>query len=319
LGSRHLQAIATLQGVSEITVIDPRPAALELGRQRLGEIPDINKSINFRWLTEMENKPAEADFCIIATQAKGRSQLVRDIHNKLGCRRFLIEKIVTQSVAEYEGLLEFCHKRSLSVWVNCKTRTYLLHRYIKSRMPEAESLVFSASGGNYGLGNNGVHAADLFVFYSGAGHIESRGSRIDQMLHPSKRGNDIFDLSGTLHGISENNSEFILNFAPFNQSPDTITILSKNCRFLVDHFQKTALESYAENNWQWQKINDAHVMEDWAVSHMTKAFAGDIISSGNCLLPTLKDCFPAHRFILNELLPHFNRLLGVNNDYCPVT
>ena len=39
IGSRHLQAVASLPQVSEIEVVDPRPEALELGRERPQTIP----------------------------------------------------------------------------------------------------------------------------------------------------------------------------------------------------------------------------------------------------------------------------------------
>ncbi len=55
------------------------------------------------------------------------------------------------------------------------------------------------------------------------------------------------------------------------------------------------------------------------VSQMTKAFVTDILKNSRCQLPTLEECWPAHRFILGALQPHFSRLLGKDLDYCPVT
>ena len=56
LGSRHLQAVATLTGVDSIDVFDPRPEAL----------------------------------CVVATLALGRTALVREIADRLGYRAFLL-------------------------------------------------------------------------------------------------------------------------------------------------------------------------------------------------------------------------------------
>jgi hypothetical protein len=180
----------------------------------------------------------------------------------------------------------------------------------------AEPIVVTAVGGNHGLGNNGVHEADIFVYHDGCREIKLVGERLDKRLHPSKRGGHIQDLSGALFGVSEKGSEFVLSFAATHAGPDLITITSSRARFLVDHFNKLAMESYPLDNWAWHPVK---VDENWAVSHMTMGFASDILIQGQCLLPTLEECLPAHKFILEALKPAFNRLRGVNDDICPIT
>ena len=54
------------------------------------------------------------------------------------------------------------------------------------------------------------------------------------------------------------------------------------------------------------------------VSKMTRQFASDIITRQACDLPTLHQCFAAHEFVLNALLPKFQEKLGANVS-CPVT
>jgi len=316
LGSRHLQAVAAMKDIAEVFVVDPNGPSLDLGRLRLKEIPDLNRDIKVKWLNSMDEGCAGGDLCIIATQAKGRVELIKKASMEFGYDRFLIEKIVAQSAGQYLELMQYCDNNRLSVWVNCKSRAYSVHKYIKAKLDPAEPIVFSDFGGNHGLANNGVHSADLFVFYDGAERIESLNSRIDPLLHQSKRGKDIYDLSGILCGYSRKGSSFTLAFSGRHNSPDHISILASRGRFIVDHIQKFAYESYPENDWKWHPIP---IDENWMVSHMTKAFASDILSKGSCELPTIKECFPAHEFILEQLSPHFNRLLKVSNDFCPVT
>jgi predicted dehydrogenase len=316
LGSRHLQAIASLQEVREVHVVDVNPQALELGRTRLKEISDLNPEITFRWSTEFTPDSRQGDLCIIPTQARGRSALMKKIVTECRYNHFLVEKIVTQSMEEYQDLLNFVQENQLSVWVNCKSRAYGIHKYIKSRLNPDDRITFQAAGGNHGLANNGIHEVDLFVFHDGAKKIERLGSRIHPSLLPSKRGSDLFDLSGTLWGCSDKGSMLTITFAPEHVSPDHISIVSAHSRFIVDHFQQFAYESYADENWQWRRIP---VNENWTVSHMTKTFVRDILSKGCCDLPSLADCFAAHEFILQELQPQFNRLLNQNNSFCPVT
>ncbi len=316
LGSRHLQAVGALDLVGEIHVVDSRADSLEFGKTRLKEITDQNPVIKFFWHTQALPCCAGGDLCIVATQANGRDVVVRDVASQLGYTKFLIEKIVVQSVSEYRDLMKFCDHEGIAVWVNCKTRAYGIHQYIKTKLDPQEPIFFSDVGGNHGLANNGVHSADLFAFYDAASNIMPVGRRIDPKLLPSKRGSTIFDLGGTLYGMTAKGSDFVLSFSSLHESPDQMTIMSPRGRFIVDHFQKFAYESYPDDGWQWHQIP---IREDWAVSQMTKMFAREIMTNGMCTLPTLAECFAAHEFILGQLLPEFRRLGATEGDTCPVT
>lgn len=316
LGSRHLQAIVGLPRVREVEIVDPSPEALDVGRQRVAEVAERNSSTTYRWLSSVEDATREGDLCIVATQADVRCQLVKEVGEVLGYSSFLLEKLVAQSVREYESLMEFSRRKGLSVWVNCKTRLHPSHQHVKASLDPTEAIIFSVVGGNQGLVNNGLHVADLFAFYDGAGRIQSGGARIDPLLHPSKRGNGMFDLSGTLHGYSEKGSHFTLSFAADHNGPMHYTIVSRRYRAIVDDMKQWFWESTSDSGWSWRAVPfEANML----VSHMSRAIAVDILDSGRCELPTLEQCFSAHEFILSELLPHFNRLLGQDAERCPAT
>lgn len=315
LGSRHLQAVARVAAVREIDIVDSRPEALEIGKQRLAEVRHAGTP-NCRWLASLSEAASVGDLCIVATQAAGRAALITRIASETSYRSFLVEKVVTQSTEEYESLLAFARESSLSIWINCKTRAYPFHKRVKSLLVPGEPIAFSAVGGNHGLANNGIHAADLFNFYDGSDHIESAGSTIDPVVLPSKRGADVFDLSGTLNGITAKGGRFALTFQHQHTAPDHISILSPSYRCIVDHISRWAWEGDAANGWSWRPVP---FEGDLTVSNMTRQFADDLLATGRCELPTLEECYPAHRFVLNELQPHFRRLLGGRFAGCPVT
>ena len=314
LGSRHLQALAGLDNIKDVHIVDINPDSLDLGRLRLKETPDLNPNIKFQWFSQInqESRAQENDLCIVATQAKGRCELIKRIADQLGYRNFIVEKIVSQSIGEYLDLMDFSGKKDLRIWVNCKTRAYAIHKYIKSLLNPSEAILLTDAGGNHGLANNGIHSADLFVFFDGAQEIKEGGIRIDPLLHPSKRGEDLYDLSGTLCGYSQKGSRYILSFDKNHNQPNQISIVTSQWRFIIDHFKKIAFESNARFDWQWKEIR---LEENYLVSRMTRTFASDILSKGRCDLPTLRECFPAHEFILKTLLVYFNRLRKSNENY----
>ena len=314
LGSRHLQAIVSLPQVAHIEVVDPRGEALALGQQRVSETGDRRPGVTLRWLSRLEEASEAGQLCIVATQAQGRCQLVQDIARRLGYQRFLLEKLVGQSVEEFDALVEFADAARLAVWVNLKSRAYRIHQHIKGQLDPGEPVFLSVVGGNHGLANNGVHAADLFAFYDGDSQIASAGSHIDPILHRTKRG--VFDLSGTLHAATEKGSRFTLSYTQAPADWELITIATRRSRWIVDHFQRWVMEGHAASGWAWRPVP---CDENLLVSHMTKRFAADILAAGRCDLPTLKDAGVAHRYILGELRPHFSRLLEQEVELCPVT
>lgn len=318
LGSRHLQAIAALEDVSDIYVVDPSENALELGRKRLKESQTSHANLRIHWKTQLDADMFGCDLCIVATLAKGRCELILNLADSFGCRSFLVEKIVTQSAEDYERLLSEVEKRQLFVWVNCKTRAYQIHRYIKSKLKSGEPFILSHTSSNIGLATNGIHPVDLFVFFDEPGKLIHIASRIDPILHPSKRGKDFYDLSGSLYGSSDKGSSFSVSYLNERQGidPDLYTIFSPSVRFMVDKSQEFAFESNEESNWKWRQIP---MSENVYVSHLSKTFVQDILASQSCALPTLRQCSLAHLFLLNTLLPEFSRLKGKKLTHCPVT
>ncbi len=316
LGSRHLQAVATLPEVGEIEVVDPRPEGLQLGRERVAEVEERQPGTVYRWLSSLEEASPGGDLCIVATQADVRCQVVYRVVDTLQYSSFLLEKLVAQSVRDYESLLGFSKRKALAVWVNCKTRVHPSHMQVKAHLDPADPIVFTVVAGNHGLANNGIHAADLFAFYDGATRIESAGASIDPILHCSKRGKGVFDLSGSLQGLSMKGSRLTVCFAADHEAPMQYMVWSRRYRAVVDDMMKWFYESTAESGWSWRHVPyEANLM----VSNMTRAFAADILKSDHCSLPTLQECFPAHRFILTELRPHFSKLLKTEVERLPVT
>lgn len=316
LGSRHLQAVSALGEVAEIEVVDPAPDRLETGRTRVAQVEDRNPKIRYQWLPTLDDASREGDLCVVATQADVRCSIVRDVADRSSYRQFLLEKIVAQSIEDYDDLLALARTRGLAVWVNCKKRGHEAHRRVKARLNPDLPLILSVIGGNHGLATQGVHAADLFAFYDGTNRIDGGEVHVDSVLHPTKRGPDVLELSGTLNGRSEKGSRFFLSLDGSHRAPPVFSVVSDVYRAVVDDMTRSFYESAAESGWQWSQVP---YNPDLKVSTMTRSFARDILGTGECELPTLEECRPAHDFILTVLQPHFSRLIGRALDRSPVT
>ncbi len=316
LGSRHLQAVASLPLVKEIEVVDPRPDALRLGWERLADLPGPRPAIEVRWVSSVEEASKEGGLCIIATQAQGRCQLLRHIAETLGYTSFLLEKIVAPSVPEMVDSVEFTSSRGLSAWVNLQTRAAPFFQQAKGRLDPSEPIAFNVVGGMQFLATHGIHGADLFAFFDDCRSIEGSGSQVDPVLHPSKRGSHLYDLRGTLHGFTPKGSSLTISHIDSGSAWGHVSIASSRYRCFVDYLQHWAMEGGPESGWAWRQVPFEGNM---LVSQTTKEFTTDILTSGRCALPTLEESLVSHRFILEELRPHFCRLLGRSLDQLPVT
>ena len=316
IGSRHLQAVATLPEVRAIDVVDPRPAAHAMAQQRLAEVSGRRHDFPIRWLTTLDDAQPEGSLCIVATQAEGRSPLMQEIVTRCGYTTFLVEKLVTQSIAEYEELLAFAAAHGVRGWVNCKTRAYPFHQRAKQCLDATEPIMFQAAGGNYGVATTGIHLVDLFLFYDESSDLQLDGAFLDPVLHPSKRGATLFDLSGTIVGHTPKGSRFIVSFAKEHKASLPITLVSPRYRCIVDDVQRWAVESDERSGWVWRR---APFEGNLLISAMTAQFVRDILTTGTCHLPTLHESFAAHRVIFAALQSQFTRLLEREATLCPVT
>ena len=316
LGSRHLQALASVASVREIEVVEPRPEGQALGQRRLKEAIDPAQSTKVRWLSSLEEASRGGDVCILATQADIRGLLLHEIAETKDYSSFLLEKMVTPSVPEYEELMQFSKNLGLSVWVNCKSRAQYSHKRAKKHLGLSGNIYLNAFGGNHGLVTNGVHIADLFCFYDGSDRIFLDESAVDPVLHSSKRGANLFDLSGCLTGHSESGSRLKMTLSSNHTGPMFFSVASQDYRASINDETKCLYESNSANGWEWNRIP---YDENIFVSYITRIFVSEILSTGKCELPTLEECYPAHKFVLGELLGHFNKLLGTDGDRCPVT
>ena len=314
IGSRHLQAICCLPEILEIEVVDPSPQSLAVGQTRLEEVASRNPALTVRWLTDISQCSKEGDLCLVTTRAQGRFDLVQRIVEKLGYSSFLLEKIATQSIQEFKDLINYSRHHALKGWVHCQTRTYEVHRYIKSLLDPMEPIIFTEVAGNHGLACNGIHAADLFLFYDGTNQITLETSRLDDEVHPSKRGSGLMDVSGFLFGRSPKGSQLILSYDRHHRLSDVNTITTPRGRFIIDLNYPMAWGCSAGRSWQ-----PIDVTENFLVSQTSKKLISLILRNEPCGLPTLEESLPAHEFILGALLPHFNRLCQREETSCPVT
>jgi hypothetical protein len=312
LGSRFLQAATFLDVFTEINIIEPNFEAIAIAKNRFLEIKSSNtKIVFFSNILDIKN---HGDFAIIATQANIRQKVYNDLI-KYGYKKILLEKIVTQSIIQYQEMLNLAELNNVNVWVNCKTRCYPIWKYIKSKININDKIHMFSIGGNHGLCTNGIHTIDLFFYLTNCTNYTFDNIDLDQYIFKTKR--DQYDTSGSFI-ISDTATKSKLSISYDNnhfQMPIEIIFLN-NYKWVVDIGNRQIFEF--DLNKQ-NKFIELPFVGNLAVSEMSKTFISDILFNNNCNLPTLNDCYLAHKSLFEITLPHFKQFKGIDNDLCPIT
>ena len=155
IGSRHLQSLIQLEDSTYITIVEPNENSKNNAKSILSDSSYSNE--NLKWISNISKLTESYDLTIIATQSTNRSQLISQLLIN-GNKKFLIEKMVCQSVSEYKKILDDFKKFQAKGWVNTNFRYFSFYqklaKYFATNIPQK----FVICGGEEkGLGSNAIH------------------------------------------------------------------------------------------------------------------------------------------------------------------
>ncbi len=315
LGSRHLQAIAKLDGPIKIQIVEPNEDNRRMSQSRLSEVLPKNHSIEVEWLKSLEKLDHDPDLTIVSTKARERTAILEELTDK-GHQRFLVEKMVCQSEEEYERLLVAFESRSVKGWVDCTRRYFPFYRRIVPLMENEKTLIFNAIGGNHGLGCNAIHFLDLFGWMSGLSReLRLNGKYLSPTLLSNPRGADLVEFAGTIIASTPEGSFASISFHPGNNAPVLINMTSENYRIFVNEAEEKALLARKENDWRWEEYEFQTIYS----SNLTNRIASAIFEEDACILPTIQESALLHNELFRIFNQHIKRVTGKNESFCPIT
>ena len=315
MGSRHLQAIVKLGGQLNIQVVEHNPANQELAKKRLQEVLPSGQPVEIKWYKDIAELNGLPDLTVVATKAAGRVEILKELA-KMGHSRFLIEKMVCQSVEEYDDLLETFENLKIKAWVNCTRPYFTVYEKAIEVMRNDGELVFNAMAGNLGLGCNAIHLLNLFLTITGDHqnvHIDGRS--LFPALLPNKRGKLFVEFAGSIIATTSNQSFATISFHHQNNSPLIINAMSKNWRLFVDEENGKASLAAKKNDWQWEELE----FKMRYSSELTTEVANSIMEEKNCKLPNIRDCYCIHKELFKIFNEHIKSIRDEDVVVCPIT
>jgi predicted dehydrogenase len=284
IGSRHLQALASIPDVAEVVAVDPDPQARDRALARWREIAGhAGKTITFH--SEFGALKAERyDLAVLATSAPGRLDLLRRVVD-LGVRRVLSEKLLFQSVAQLDRALTLCDARDVTVYPNYVYRFAAPWAEV-ARKAAGRPVAMSVEAGDIGLATNLPHWLDLFEFISGS-PLTELSIALARPAIASKRGGGLVEVAGSARGSTASGSTVSLMFdGPSSAPVATLSLAGKTLR--IDEGPRTVAGD----------LIDPPPGMDVPMVSLTTTRAVPQIIAGTTVLPTLAGTAVMNRLLL---------------------
>jgi hypothetical protein len=311
LGSRHLQGLATAAIPLSIHLLDPSPASLEVARARFAEVAGSAAPHRLHLATDVAQMPANIDLLISATTAGVRLPSLGALLGRCKVTNLILEKVLFQTLAEYDEAAALLREHGISAWVNCPRRMFPIYSTLKDFFGDEGPTYMNVSGANWGLGCNGVHFTDLFAFLTGDSDLTYDAALLDQVVHPSKRAG-FFEFSGTLAGRNTRR-QVALQASTEGNARHLIVLRSASKIAVVDETGGVARLLAEGGEWGEQRFNVLYQ------SQLTGPIAMDILAGKAPSLPDYETSARIHTAFIAPLLAHYNRITGANAAACPIT
>jgi hypothetical protein len=310
IGSRHIQALSNLPFDTHIEIVDPDLNSHKIAQSRLNEINYNKQKHEFLWHVSIsELKQKHNDLVIVATTALNRLPILKKLLPNNS--KFLIEKMVCQSVKEYDELLDLMKKFNAKGWVNTPLRYFESWNKIKDKIDTSKPLYVSIIASNISaLGTNAIHYLDLFSWFTDNYKIKLNGEFLINKLFLNKRGNNLIEFAGTLIGKNSDSSSISLTFLPDTKIPTTVNIVNDDNHIFVNETEQKSF-NFAKN--QELEFKFEHV------SSTTNKIVSDIILKDSCTLTTVENSYFLHREIINTFNKHIKKITNKELEQCPIT
>ncbi|PKO98495.1 MAG: hypothetical protein CVU13_10075 [Bacteroidetes bacterium HGW-Bacteroidetes-8] len=313
LGSRHLQGMLKYNHISQkIYVIDPSLDALNISKSRAGEI-EHNHKIFFQ--TEWNNLPHSFDVVIVATNADKRENVVKQLLNSYNVNYLILEKVLFTELMAYQRVSKLLKFKSVKTWVNHPRR--MLKSYIDLKTLIGENFIgsFGVTGGDWGLGCNGLHFIDFFEYISGSKVEIIDADWIDLELLKSKRKGFV-EFTGTIKGRLANGSFFHITSLKGEPSAGTITIFNSDHRFIIQESISPSIFHLKKSEAFCHKIIPFNIEFQ---SSLTTRLLEDLFNTNNCNLTVFEEAKHTHELFLGALLKPYNIMQKNVNHILPIT
>ncbi len=313
LGSRHLQALAKTNININIQVVDPSNESLKIASERFKELPE-NKNVNsVNFFNEIDAIFDQIDLVIISTSSNVRSNVIKEILKKRHVKNIVLEKVLFQTVREYQEITELFKSFEIKCWVNHPRRMYPVYKNLRKVLSESSHIHMSVQGGDWGLACNGLHYIDIFLHLINSNNIDLNSSNLDNQILESKRKGFI-EVSGSITGKSKQST---LSLTCINSyTPTIITINSPEIYLIINESLNEISIAKKNEGWKFKTYSEKIV---YYQSELSNIFMEEILINDKCCLTTYEHSVLPHVEFIKNILYQINKNSNEEQTVCKIT
>jgi predicted dehydrogenase len=315
IGSRHLQSLAKSRLALSITVVDPNPQALEISKKRFNEgLTRETVSVSPKYLQNLKDVEAEFDVAIVATNSDVRRSVIERLLSKSRVKYLIIEKVAFQNLDDFESVIKLLNSKKVKAWVNLPRRVIPFYQNLKTKLKPHEQVYCTVQGGEWGLACNAIHFVDCLSYLIEETDYQMSCRYLDKELKNSKRAGFV-ELTGSLHFQFKNGSGLNLISQNGTEAPPLTMMQTKSAQYALQEEKGVGWTANRATGWEWKKIKFKWPYQ----SELTHKIVEEIISTGKCGLPSIKESYLIHKPLLESLLEHLEKVAGKKYLSCPIT
>ena len=303
MGCRHVQALLEEKGKFQVHVLEPSQKNIQINTTRIGACIE-----DCLWYTNLSDIP-KIDLAIVATSSSPRFNIVKTLIDS-GCKYFLLEKIVFQSINQFAEILALVKSTGVNIYCNFVNRYFAAYSDIKNLLKPCLPIEIRVYGNSFGLGCNAIHYIDIFQYITSCNYLSLGTYLVSNLENENKRGIQYREFAGTINFSTSKGDSLSIIADPDFMGGITINIRQGNLEFLLSE-QSQKLYSIGMN---FSNLSDFIITP---TSKLSNKIALEILE-GNCKLTKLEDTICAHELLFKV----FNIcLFGEHNDsrLCPIT
>lgn len=312
LGSRHLQGLLSYARPLHIYMVDPSALSLDRAKSRVKEVRS-SADHEVVYYSSIDELPSQLDLAIISTNADIRRTVTEELLREADVRYLVFEKVLFQSLEDYDAIAALLKEKSVKAWVNCPRRMWESYIKLWNRVQGITHLSYAVSGTSWGLGSNAIHFLDHFGWLTEDYEID-----LDFLLHKdlaSNKRKGFVEFNGTLYGRSKNGFLISLTSYANGNIPLSIQIDSDRVRCVINESQGQGWIATPEDDWQWQAMPFG--MEYQSI--LTGKLAKGILEEDGCILPTFDESKWIHKKLIEGFIKHLESISGKRESVCPIT
>ena len=313
LGSRHLQGLARTELKMKISIVDPSLNSLHLAKKRYLKMPANNNICSIGFFESVHDIDSDIDIAIIATNADVRRKVIENLLNYVHVHNFILEKVVFQSLEDFQIVIKRFNKKGINAWVNCGRRLWPIFHEIKGDLHDKYHITVIISGNKWGLACNTIHMLDIFSFLTGEKEISIYEYDLNNKIYKSKR-DDFIELGGKIVVKNKRGDKLILSDSKKGTASIKMRIETDSEKIELDQINKKVIRfNKSTNEISVETINVP------LQSELTHIVVQDILNTGNSGLTELEESFFLHRPMIETFNEHLSSIKGKSYRVCPIT